>query len=68
MIEGPPLFPKKPPRARWRGVGLLALVAAGAGGLFVASRISGKFFEPPRRAAQAVAAGADAGATEELLL
>jgi hypothetical protein len=64
MMDGPPLFPKKPPSGRGK-LGLLALLAATAGGLFAASRLSGRLFEAPRRTPSAVAAAADAGSAQD---
>jgi glucodextranase-like protein/FecR-like protein len=47
VIDGPPLFPKKPPR-RWP-YGIVALIVAVGGGLFAASRLSRALFERPTR-------------------
>jgi hypothetical protein len=54
VIDGPPLFPKKPPR-RWP-YGVVALVVAVGGGLVAASRLSRALFERPARVPVAVAA------------
>jgi hypothetical protein len=64
VIGGPPLFPKKAP-SPWRKLGPVVLVVAVGGGLFAASRLSGRLFERPTHLAVVeapVAAGPDGAA------
>jgi Glucodextranase, domain B/FecR protein len=58
MIDGPPLFPKKPPR-RGRHLGTASLVVVAAAGLFAATRVSRVLFERPARAPVALATAAE---------